>query len=139
MASPTSRPAAVWWPTPSLPWSTRRPATRPRLWSVPSRSPGADRCGSEKLMQLAVTPTKASQFRYTFSAMSAALLVLFGYVLGSVPTGLLVGRAFGVDVRNVGSGNIGMANVLRAAGKWPAALTMFGDMLKGLIPVVVAR
>ena len=101
--------------------------------------PGADRCGSEKRMQLAVTPTKASQFRYTFSAMSAALLVLFGYVLGSVPTGLLVGRAFGVDVRNVGSGNIGMANVLRAAGKWPAALTMFGDMLKGLIPVVVAR
>lgn len=65
--------------------------------------------------------------------------MLFGYVLGSVPTGLLVGRAFGVDVRKVGSGNIGMANVLRAAGKWPAALTMFGDMLKGLLPVVVAR
>ncbi len=71
--------------------------------------------------------------------MSAALLVLFGYVLGSIPTGFLVGRAFGVDVRKVGSGNIGMANVLRAAGKWPAALTMLGDMLKGLIPVIVAR
>jgi glycerol-3-phosphate acyltransferase PlsY len=71
--------------------------------------------------------------------MSAALLVLFGYVLGSVPTGLLVGWAFGVDVRKVGSGNIGMANVLRAAGKWPAALTMLGDMLKGLIPVIIAR
>lgn len=65
--------------------------------------------------------------------------MLLGYVLGSVPTGLLVGRAFGVDVRKVGSGNIGMANVLRAAGKWPAALTMLGDMLKGLLPVVVAR
>lgn len=71
--------------------------------------------------------------------MLGVLLVLFGYVLGSVPTGLLVGRAFGVDVRKVGSGNIGMANVLRAAGKWPAALTMVGDMLKGLLPVVVAR
>ena len=71
--------------------------------------------------------------------MSGVLFVLFGYVLGSVPTGLLVGRAFGVDVRKVGSGNIGMANVLRAAGKWPAALTMLGDMLKGLLPVVVAR
>jgi acyl phosphate:glycerol-3-phosphate acyltransferase len=71
--------------------------------------------------------------------MSAALLVLFGYVLGSIPTGFLVGRAFGVDVRKVGSGNIGMANVLRAAGKWPAALTMLGDMLKGLLPVVIAR
>src|SRR3712207_3284067 len=90
-------------------------------------------------MHLALTPAKASPFRYTFSAMSAALLVLFGYVLGSVPTGLLVGWAFGVDVRKVGSGNIGMANVLRAAGKWPAALTMLGDMLKGLLPVVVAR
>lgn len=65
--------------------------------------------------------------------------MLFGYVLGSVPTGLLVGRAFGVDVRTVGSGNIGMANVLRAAGKWPAVLTMLGDMLKGLFPVLVAR
>ena len=62
-----------------------------------------------------------------------------GYVLGSIPTGLLVGRAFGVDVLEVGSGNIGMANVLRAAGKWPAALTMLGDMLKGFIPVVLAR
>src|ERR671916_843803 len=90
-------------------------------------------------MQLALSRAKPSPFRYTFSAMSAALLVLFGYVLGSVPTGLLVGWAFGVDVRKVGSGNIGMANVLRAAGKWPAALTMLGDMLKGLIPVVVAR
>lgn len=65
--------------------------------------------------------------------------MLFGYVLGSVPTGLLVGRAFGVDVRKVGSGNIGMANVLRAAGKGPAVLTMVGDMLKGLFPVLVAR
>jgi len=64
--------------------------------------------------------------------------VLLGYVLGAVPTGYLVGRAFGVDVREVGSGNIGTANVLRAAGKWPAALTLFGDMMKGLIPVVLA-
>jgi glycerol-3-phosphate acyltransferase PlsY len=44
-----------------------------------------------------------------------------------------------VDVLEVGSGNIGMANVLRAAGKWPAALTMLGDMLKGFVPVVLAR
>ena len=76
---------------------------------------------------------------YTFSAMLGVLLVLCGYILGSVPTGLLVGRAFGVDVLKIGSGNIGMANVLRAAGKWPAALTMLGDMLKGFLPVVLAR
>ena len=71
--------------------------------------------------------------------MIGILLVLFGYVLGSVPTGYLVGRALGVDVRKVGSGNIGTANVLRAAGKWAAVLTLAGDMLKGLVPVVVAR
>jgi acyl phosphate:glycerol-3-phosphate acyltransferase len=71
--------------------------------------------------------------------MLGALLILCGYIVGSVPTGLLVGRAFGVDVLKVGSGNIGMANVLRAAGKWPAALTMLGDMLKGFLPVVLAR
>jgi glycerol-3-phosphate acyltransferase PlsY len=71
--------------------------------------------------------------------MLGILLVLLGYVLGSVPTGYLVGRTFGVDVRKVGSGNIGTANVLRAAGKWAAVLTLVGDMLKGLVPVVVAR
>lgn len=66
-------------------------------------------------------------------------LVVLGYVLGAVPTGLLVGRVAGVDIRKVGSGNIGTANVLRAAGKWAAGITMFGDMLKGLVPVVLAR
>jgi acyl phosphate:glycerol-3-phosphate acyltransferase len=75
---------------------------------------------------------------YTFPAMLGVLLILCGYLLGSVPTGLLVGRAFGVDVLKEGSGNIGMANVLRAAGKWPAALTMLGDMLKGFVPVMLA-
>ncbi len=71
--------------------------------------------------------------------MLTVLLVLFGYVLGAVPTGYLVGRAFGVDVRKVGSGNIGTANVLRAAGKWAAILTLVGDMFKGFAPVVVAK
>ncbi len=66
---------------------------------------------------------------------SGVLLVLCGYVLGSVPTGFLAGRARGVDVRREGSGNIGMANVLRTAGKWPAIVTMAGDMLKGFAPV----
>jgi glycerol-3-phosphate acyltransferase PlsY len=71
--------------------------------------------------------------------MLGVILILCGYLLGSVPTGLLVGRAFGVDVLKEGSGNIGMANVLRSAGKWPAALTMLGDMLKGFVPVALAR
>ena len=78
-------------------------------------------------------------FRYTHSAMLGIFLVLLGYVLGSVPTGYLVGRVLGVDVRKVGSGNIGTANVLRAAGKRAAVLTLAGDMLKGFVPVVIAR
>ncbi len=65
--------------------------------------------------------------------------MLSGYVLGAVPTGFLVGWAYGVDVRRVGSGNIGTANVMRAAGKWAAIFTLLGDMLKGLVPVVAAR
>lgn len=44
-----------------------------------------------------------------------------------------------MDVRKVGSGNIGTANVLRAAGKWAAILTLVGDMFKGFAPVVVAK
>lgn len=44
-----------------------------------------------------------------------------------------------MDVRRAGSGNIGMANVLRTAGKWPAIVTMVGDMLKGFVPVFLAR
>lgn len=71
--------------------------------------------------------------------MLAILLILIGYVLGAIPTGLLVGLASGVDVRKAGSGNIGTANVLRSAGKWAAVATLVGDMLKGVIPVVLAR
>jgi len=71
--------------------------------------------------------------------MLGVFLVLLGYVLGSVPTGYLVGRVLGVDVRKVGSGNIGTANVLRVAGKRAAVLTLTGDMLKGFVPVVIAR
>lgn len=70
---------------------------------------------------------------------TGVLLLLGGYVLGSVPTGFLAGRAWGVDVRRTGSGNIGMANVLRSAGRWPAVITMAGDMLKGFAPVFLAR
>ncbi len=71
--------------------------------------------------------------------MLSVLLLLGGYLLGSVPTGLIAGRAYGVDVRRSGSGNIGMANVLRTAGKGAAVITMVGDMLKGFVPVLLAR
>ena len=67
------------------------------------------------------------------------LLILGAYLLGSIPVGVLVGRAFGFDPRATGSGNIGMTNVARSGGKTAAALTFGGDLLKGLIPVAAIR
>ncbi len=71
--------------------------------------------------------------------LSVALLFIAAYLIGSIPVGVLVGRARGFDPRAVGSGNIGMTNVARAGGKGAAALTFAGDLLKGLIPVLTAR
>ena len=62
-----------------------------------------------------------------------------GYLIGSTPVGVLVGRAFGFDPRAIGSGNVGMTNVARAGGKVAAAITFAGDILKGLVPVLLAR
>src|SRR5689334_23079486 len=65
--------------------------------------------------------------------------VLLGYLLGSVPFGFLIGRAFkGIDIRQYGSHNIGATNVLRVVGPGPAVLTLVLDVAKGLAPVVVA-
>lgn len=68
------------------------------------------------------------------------VLVAAGYLLGSVATAVLVSRALGVaDPRSGGSGNPGATNVLRLAGRKAAALTLAGDILKGVVPVLVAR
>jgi len=72
--------------------------------------------------------------------MSPAVLLgaLVAYVIGAVPIGFLIARAFGIgDIRRHGSGTIGMTNVLRTAGKLPAVLTLAGDVVKGAAAVVV--
>ncbi len=67
-----------------------------------------------------------------------AALVL-GYLLGSIPFGLILTRFAGtVDVRSIGSGNIGATNVLRTGRKGLAAATLIGDMLKGTAAVLIA-
>jgi glycerol-3-phosphate acyltransferase PlsY len=66
-------------------------------------------------------------------------LLLASYLIGSIPTGVVVGRFSGFDPRAVSSRNIGMTNVARAGGIRPAAITFLGDMLKGLIPVLSVR
>jgi glycerol-3-phosphate acyltransferase PlsY len=68
------------------------------------------------------------------------LLLVFAYLLGSIPTGVILTKAFSdVDPRSQGSRNIGATNIYRTAGKKLGVLTLVGDILKGLIPVVVAR
>ena len=68
------------------------------------------------------------------------LFVAAGYLLGSIATAVLVSRALGVaDPRSGGSGNPGATNVLRLAGRKAAGLTLVGDILKGVVPVLVAR
>jgi len=67
------------------------------------------------------------------------LLIIFAYLLGSIPTGLVLSRALaGKDPRQQGSRNIGATNVMRTVGKALGAITLLGDVLKGLIPVVIA-
>jgi len=63
-----------------------------------------------------------------------------GYLLGSIPFGLLLTKAAGLgDVRAIGSGNIGATNVLRTGNKRLAAATLLGDLLKGTAAVLLAR
>ncbi len=73
--------------------------------------------------------------------MTTALgLILLGYLAGSVSSAILVCRLMGLpDPREHGSGNPGATNVLRVGGKRAAALTLLGDSLKGLLPVLIAR
>jgi glycerol-3-phosphate acyltransferase PlsY len=67
-----------------------------------------------------------------------AAALIFGYLCGSIPFGVLVTRVAGApDLRSVGSGNIGATNVLRTGRKFLAAATLAGDILKGTFAVVV--
>jgi glycerol-3-phosphate acyltransferase PlsY len=65
-------------------------------------------------------------------------LVVFAYLLGSIPVGVILGRIKGVDPRKTGSGNIGATNVMRAAGKKLGVVTLILDAAKGFLPVVLA-
>ena len=67
------------------------------------------------------------------------LALVFAYVLGSIPFALLLTRSRGIDLRDVGSRNVGAANVLRSAGLAPAVAVMLLDVAKGALAVVVAR
>ena len=73
------------------------------------------------------------------STLSLILMPFFSYLLGSMPFGLIVSKLrAGIDVREHGSGNIGMANVLRTTGIGPAIIVLLLDSCKAIIPIVLA-
>ena len=72
--------------------------------------------------------------------MLLILLPVIAYLVGSISSAIIISRLKGLeDPRNVGSGNPGATNVLRSGDKSAAALTLLGDILKGLLPVLLAR
>ena len=74
------------------------------------------------------------------TTLSLILWPLAGYLLGSISSAVIVSKLFGLtDPRTVGSGNPGATNVLRSGNKLAAALTLLGDLLKGVIPVAAAQ
>jgi glycerol-3-phosphate acyltransferase PlsY len=72
--------------------------------------------------------------------LDALLALAGGYLLGSIPFAYIVTQAFGLgDIRQVGSGNVGTTNVLRTGNKLATALTLVGDVGKGVVAVLVAK
>jgi glycerol-3-phosphate acyltransferase PlsY len=72
--------------------------------------------------------------------MSYVIALVIGYLLGSIPFGLILTRLAGTqDIRAIGSGNIGATNVLRTGSKKLAAATLLGDLLKGTVAVMAAK
>lgn len=71
--------------------------------------------------------------------MTLLLVIALAYLCGSIPTGVIIANRLGVDVRTIGSGNIGATNVARSVGKKAGLLTLLGDAMKGLLPVLAVR
>ena len=72
----------------------------------------------------------------TSPVVVSCLALALGYLLGSIPFGMILTRLAGTqDLRSIGSGNIGATNVLRTGRKGLAAATLLGDMLKGTVEI----
>ena len=76
----------------------------------------------------------------THNLLSILIVIVAGYLLGSISTGVVLSRLFAkIDIRSQGSGNAGTTNMLRVLGRKMALLTFIGDMLKGIIAVFIGK
>ena len=72
--------------------------------------------------------------------MDIIFVILFPYLSGSIPFGLILGKIFGnIDIRKIGSGNIGTTNVLRTGNKTLAFIVLVLDVLKGYLPLIIIK
>ncbi|MCK4352229.1 glycerol-3-phosphate acyltransferase [candidate division WOR-3 bacterium] len=67
------------------------------------------------------------------------LLIIIGYLIGSIPCGYIAGKIKGVDVMKEGFKKIGASNIYRTMGPLPALLVFFGDFMKGIIPILIGK
>ena len=72
-------------------------------------------------------------------AVTRLMALVMGYFCGCFPTGYMVGKTKGIDIRKHGSGNTGATNTLRTLGWGPAGLTFFGDCMKTILAIVLAN
>ena len=67
------------------------------------------------------------------------LTLLLGYIFGCFSTGYFIGKLYKVDIRKYGSGNVGMTNALRTLGAKAGAITLLGDLLKAVVPILIVK
>ena len=70
--------------------------------------------------------------------IEALIIIILAYLIGGIPSGLLIGKYHGIDIRTVGSCNVGATNVTRCIGKKAGILCFLCDFLKGAVPVLLA-
>ena len=71
--------------------------------------------------------------------INAIIAVIAAYFIGAIPSGLIIGKCYGKDIRKEGSCNTGATNVTRCVGKKAGVFCFFCDFLKGAVPVLIAR
>jgi glycerol-3-phosphate acyltransferase PlsY len=81
----------------------------------------------------------SQQVSFVADPVLTILLIVIAYLVGSIPSGFILGRLAGVDVRDAGSGNIGATNVARVLGKGRGLLTLLADTAKGFVPVFIGQ